>query len=53
MTDLRALRERLANRRGKAAQFVTWYDWSGNDSDAVAAVDKLRTLVDAEPAPDK
>ena len=29
----------------KAARDVTWFDWSDNDSDAVAAIDRLRKLV--------
>lgn len=30
------------DRLRAAAERVCWFDWSGNDSDAVAAVDALR-----------
>jgi hypothetical protein len=38
-------RERDAVRA--AAERVVWFDWSGNDPDAVSAIDALRALLDA------
>ena len=29
----------------EAAKAVCWYDWSGNDEDAVQAVEKLREAI--------
>lgn len=31
------------NRLRAAAERVVWFDWSGNDTDAVAAIDELRS----------
>lgn len=51
-----ALWEAAAEKRGEyartvaeAAQAVCWFDWSGNDSDACAAVDKLRAALAKNP----
>ncbi len=37
--------ERLQNPLRAAAERVCWFDWSGNDTDAVAAIDALRKAV--------
>lgn len=42
--DAKALRE--------AAERVVWFDWSDNDPDAVAAIERLRATLAAQPAPD-
>jgi len=47
-----ALREhkRAAVALLDAVNRVLWFDWSGNDSDAVKVIDGLRTAVDAMPS---
>lgn len=34
----------------EAAKAVCWFDWSGNDSDAVAAIDRLRRALEQSPS---
>ncbi|MBY3263903.1 hypothetical protein HFO15_19960 [Rhizobium laguerreae] len=38
------LRSKLEELRA-AAEAVCWFDWSSNDDDAVAAIDRLRTVI--------
>jgi len=45
IAELRAEIERLR----AAAERVCWFDWSGNDDDAVAAVEELRRVLEPKP----
>jgi hypothetical protein len=51
---LQAAAQELSNAQVKirrllaAAEMVCWFDWSGNDPDAVAAVETLRQELKAE-----
>lgn len=45
LRDKCAWLEKERDRVIEAAQPVCWFDWSNNDSDAVAAVERLRTAL--------
>lgn len=44
-TDLRAAQAERMARLEEAARDVVWFDWSDNDDDAVAAIERLRAAL--------